>query len=120
MPFPREPANPLSLLDPPPPHGAAARPEARAGQCGTRPGLTCETLPVARGGAPGPDPEPAGPDSSRFAGHHLVKCVGRGPLGEMWQVRAPDGRTRCLQFPTGLTDGCDPAEAEAVRFLTGR
>jgi hypothetical protein len=33
-------------------------------------------------------------------------------------VLAPDGRTRQLRFPSGLSDGSDPREAEVIRFVT--
>jgi serine/threonine protein kinase len=61
-----------------------------------------------------PQPPAGGPD---FAGHRLIKCLARGPLCETWKARAPDGRARLVLFPTGLTDGGDPAEAEVLRFL---
>src|SRR4051812_7728684 len=29
-----------------------------------------------------------------LVGHEFLDCVERGPLGEVWKVRAPDGRLR--------------------------
>jgi serine/threonine protein kinase len=53
-----------------------------------------------------------------FSGYRFLKCLARGQLCETWKVEAPDGRPRLLKFPSGLNDGSDPAEAEAVRFLS--
>jgi serine/threonine protein kinase len=100
--------------------GAPTRLGGRKGGSGTRSELARDTIAVSRAGATAPSPEPPPADATTFAGHVLGKCLGRGPLCETWQARAPDGRTRWLQFPTGLSDGRDAAEAEAIRFLTSR
>jgi serine/threonine protein kinase len=105
----------------------AARSGARGGRSGTRAALTRaaltrETLAVPRDGAAG-HPAPAPPPAAAlpaFAGHGLLKCLEQGPLCETWRVLAPDGQARWLKLPVGLTDGNDAAEAEVIRFLTGR
>ena len=71
-------------------------------------------------GRPAPEhsPKPAAADVPDFAGHRLLKCLGRTALGETWKVQTPDGRCRLLKFAHGLTDGSDPAEVALLDFLT--
>ena len=40
-----------------------------------------------------------------LADHHFHLCLERGPLRELWQVRAPDGRLRVAQLLSGVQTG---------------
>src|SRR5690349_1806090 len=39
-------------------------------------------------------PAPAAPPAAGLDGYEFLSCLDRAPLGEIWLVRAPDGRTR--------------------------
>ncbi len=116
------PVNSSPFLDNLLTEGSASR--RAAGTSGTRPVLTHATLAVPRDpGSPGarrrasppPGPPAEGPE---FAGYRLVKCLTRSLLCETWKALAPDGRTRLVKFPNGLTDGSDVTEAGILEFLT--
>jgi serine/threonine protein kinase len=86
------------------PEGRGAAPHDTARGKSTRPDLP--RVPAAGRAAGGPLP-----------GYEFLDCLGQSPFGDLWRVRAPDGRLRMAQYVYGFADGAGPQE-EALGRLT--
>jgi serine/threonine protein kinase len=94
-------------------------------------GHDSRTMPIARAAAPPPKEEPALDESidretlARMAvllardsipGYQFLECSRQHPLGDIWRVRAPDGRQR-LAKSLNVASGSGPALVARLKQL---